>query len=83
MTPRENLIAARKDAGLSRAVLAGLLGVGRAHIHHVEMGVRNPSPALMRQWAITLKPSSPIWTAEDIERMSLQLKAPAKTRREA
>jgi transcriptional regulator with XRE-family HTH domain len=84
MTPRENLIAARKEAGLSRSALAALIGVNRSHVHHVETGIRNPSVALMRRWAIALKPSSPIWTDEDIERMSLQLKPVAtKTRRAA
>lgn len=84
MTQREALIAARKEAGLSRIALARLLGVNRTHVHHVEVGRRNPSPALMRQWAIALKPGSPIWTDEDIERMSLQLRPVAtKTRRAA
>jgi transcriptional regulator with XRE-family HTH domain len=84
MTPRESLIAARKEAGLSRPALAKVLGICRSHVHHCEIGVRNPSPALMRRWAIALKPSSPIWTDADIERMSLQLKPVAtKTRRAA
>jgi transcriptional regulator with XRE-family HTH domain len=84
MNPRENLIAARMLAGLSRPALAKMLGISRSHIHHVEIGVRNPSPELMRRWAIALKPSSPIWTDADIERMSLQLKPVAtKTRRAA
>jgi transcriptional regulator with XRE-family HTH domain len=84
MTPRESLIAARKEAGLSRSALAALIGVNRSHVHHVETGIRNPSVALMRRWAIALKPNSPIWTDEDIERMSLQLKPVAtKTRRAA
>jgi DNA-binding XRE family transcriptional regulator len=84
MTPRESLIAAREQAGLSRIALARLLGVNRTHVHHVEVGRRNPSVALMRRWAIALKPNSPIWTDADIERMSLQLKPVAtKTRRAA
>jgi transcriptional regulator with XRE-family HTH domain len=84
MTQREELIAAREMAGLSRAALGGMLGVTRAHIRHVETGARNPSAALMRRWAIALKPNSPIWTDEDIERMSLQLRPIAtKTRRAA
>ena len=81
MSPRESLIAARKEAGLSRAALGALIGVNRTHIHHVEAGTRNPSPALMRRWAIALQPSSPIWTDADIARV---LKPVAfKTRRAA
>ena len=87
MSPRESLIAAREQAGLSRIALARLLGVNRTHIHHVEVGRRNPSVALMRRWAVALKPSSPIWPAEDIERVSLQVKVGksvlAKARRAA
>jgi DNA-binding XRE family transcriptional regulator len=84
VTPRENLIAARTEAGLSRIALARLLGVNRTHVHHVEVGRRNPSVALMRRWAVALQPSAPIWSAEDIERVSLQLKPVAtKTRRAA
>ena len=52
MAPRESLIAARKEAGLSRIALAELLGFNRTHVHHVEMGRRNPSVALMRRWAM-------------------------------
>jgi transcriptional regulator with XRE-family HTH domain len=84
MSPREALIAAREMAGLSRAALGGMLGVTRAHVRHVETGARNPSVALMRRWAIALKPNAPIWTDQDIERVSLQLKpVAAKTRRAA
>jgi transcriptional regulator with XRE-family HTH domain len=87
MTTRESLIAAREQAGLSRGALARMLGVTRHHVSHVEMGRRNPSVALMRRWAVALKPSSPIWAAEDIERVSLQVKVGksvlAKTRRAA
>jgi transcriptional regulator with XRE-family HTH domain len=84
MTPRESLIAAREQAGLSRGALARMLGVTRPHVSHVEMGRRNPSVALMRRWAIALKPNAPIWTDQDIERVSLQLKpVAAKTRRAA
>ena len=71
MSRRDELIAARERAGMSRAALAGLIGVNRSHVHHVETGVRNPSIALMRRWAVALKASSPIWTAEDVERVSL------------
>ena len=70
MSRRDELIAARERAGLSRAALAGLLGVNRSHIHHIETGVRNPSVALMRRWAVALKADSPIWTAEDVERVN-------------
>ena len=83
MTRRDELIAARERAGLSRAVLAGLIGVNRSHVHHVEIGVRNPSPALMRRWAVALKSDLPIWTDEDMERVSLEIRVPAKTRRAA
>ena len=87
MSRRDELIAARERAGLSRAALAKLLGVNRSHVHHVETGVRNPSVALMRRWAVALKADSPIWTAEDVERVSLQIKVGksvvAKTRRAA
>ena len=78
MIPRENLIAARKEAGLSRPALAKILGICRAHVHHCETGFRNPSIALMRRWAMAIKSSSRIWTDEDVERVSLQVKV-AKT----
>ena len=80
MTRRDELIAARERAGLSRAALAGLIGVNRSHVHHVETGVRNPSIALMRRWAVALKASTSIWSHEDAERVSLHI---SKRRRAA
>jgi DNA-binding XRE family transcriptional regulator len=73
MTRRDELIAARERAGLSRAALGALIGVNRTHIHHVEAGNRNPSIALMRRWAVALKAGSKIWTDEDAERVSLHI----------
>ena len=83
MDRRDELIAARERAGMSRAALAGLIGCNRSHVHHVETGVRNPSVALMRRWGMALKSDLPIWTDEDMERVSLQIRVPAKTRRAA
>jgi DNA-binding XRE family transcriptional regulator len=66
MTRRDELIAARERAGLSRAALGALIGVNRTHIHHVESGTRNPSWDLMMRWTKALKaPGSKIWAADE------------------
>ena len=64
-TPRTKLTQARKRQGLTRAQLAGRLGVSTQFVMRVEDGLRGARLPMMIRWADALKTRMDVFREDD------------------